>query len=306
MGREKELAMDFSGLRAWQWMIIGTLAGAAVGFAWSNQSTDLERRTGNKDTFRRLVITSDNNAKQGKPAVIRNIVVREPTVDPSNVLVYPVTFEYDTTALPAGLLRRMGAGGNAKADAAEWKSDGIYAETPFYGGRAIKDYLEFAKLPYTDRTGSHKYVPIYYGAAGGFAIVGLLWPASIRLLVLAGLAKAPPPREKKKKKPKHRTGEDVDDMLTKPVAKPVDAGALDALNDAMEANLAGSLTSGGARVTKPGAIEEPVSILMSGGGSTGAPDPTEAPRPMTPEEKKDYAGDYYPVARTAKKDGEPH
>jgi hypothetical protein len=301
--------MELSSLRTWQWMIIGTLAGAAVGFSWSNRSIDLGRN-GNKEMFRQLVRNSAGAVTRGQPAIIRDIVVYEPETDPSNVLVYPVRFKYqqanrvfwqqmDAAAKSGGKLQ--------KPPEPEWQSSGIYAATPFHEGRSIIDYLKLSKLPYTDRSGSGKYVPMYYGAAGGLAVIGLLWPASIRLMIAAGLAKAPPPRPKKEKKPKHRTGEDVDDMITKAAPKKVNAGALDALNDAMEASLASTLSSGGPRVTTPAAVVEPVSVLMSGGGSRNSTDPTEQPAaPMTPEEKKDYAGDYYPVAKTVKKHDEPH
>lgn len=300
--------MELSGLRTWQWMIIGTLAGAAVGFAWSNRSTDLDR-TGDKELFRRLVRNSAGAVTRGQPATVRDIVVFEPETDPSNVLVYPVRFKYQqpNRAFWQQMDAAAKSGGKTqKPPEPEWQPSGIYAATPFHDGRSIIDYLKLSKLPYTDRSGSGKYVPMYYGAAGGLAVIGLLWPASIQLMIYAGLTKAPPPRPKREKKPKHRTGEDVDDMITKATPKKVDAGALDALNDAMEASLASTLSSGGPRVTTPAAVIEPVSALMSGGGSNNAADPTEQRAPMTPEEKKDYAGDYYPVAKTVKKHDEPH
>src|SRR5688572_14527117 len=85
--------MDFTSFRIWQWMIVGTIAGAAVGYAYTNLPNDLER-TGDKDQFRRLVRNSAGAAARNQPAPLRNIVVREPELDPSNVLVYPVTFEF--------------------------------------------------------------------------------------------------------------------------------------------------------------------------------------------------------------------
>lgn len=301
--------MDFSGLRAWQWMIIGTIAGAAVGFAWTNRPTELDGRTGNRDEFRNLVKGSVAAITRGQQPVIRNIVVSEPERDPSNVLVYPVRYEYLDARPGRAFLQQLNAaaknGGKApKPPEPEWKPSGIYASTPFLNDGSIIDYLKLSKLPYTDRSGPGKYIPIYYGAAAGFTVIGLLWPATIQGLILAGLAKAPPPRPKKEKKAKHRTGEDVDHMITKPVEKKVDAGALDALNDAMEASLASTLSSGGPRATTPAAIVEPVSTLMSSGST---PPPPDAPRaPDAPEEKKDYAGDYYPVAKSVKKHDEPH
>jgi hypothetical protein len=290
-------------------MIIGTLAGSAVGFAWSNLPNDIER-TGDERQFRRLVANSAAAAARNQPAPLRNIVVRDPERDPSNVLVYPVTYEFlpqqsfrDRARQVIARANRINATQPAAAAAAtpapQYQSTGIYAVTPFEGNESIIEFLQNRKVSFTDRSGPARYRPVYFGAAGGFVVIGMFWPAMIQMLVRAGLATAPPPREKA---PEHRTGEDVDEMLVKPTAKPIDGNALGALNDQMEANLAGSLSSGEPRASHAVA-EEPVSVLMSGTGARNSSDPTDQPAgPMTPQEKKDFAGQYYPVARVVKKD----
>lgn len=306
--------MDLSGLKFWQWMIIGTLAGAAVGFAWSNLPNDLER-TGDKDQFKVMVRNSVGAAARDQPAPVRNIVVRQPELDPSNVLVYPVTFDY----IPPRSLRdwtrqlrinaRTAKGSATKPavaaevpDAPAYVSSGIYATTPFDGNESIVEFLKNKNVPFSDRSGSGQYMPVYYGAASGFVLIGVLWPAAIQLMIAAGLVKPPP---KKEKVAKHRTGEDVDEMLVKPTAAAVDPNALHKLNDEMEAHLAATLEGGGPSAAAE-APEEHVSTLMSGSGARSSSDPTERPAPQTPEEKKDFAGQYYPVARVVKKDGEAH
>lgn len=294
--------MDVTRFRLWQWMLIGLFAGAAVGYAWTNLPNDLER-TGDREQFRRFVRNNAGTVARGQPPLIRNIVVHEPERDPSNVLVYPVTFEAVQRLSPRQALAAALKPGPKPATPAtpQYTSSGIYAPTPFDGNASIIDFLKNSKVSFTDRSGAGRLMPVYYGAAGGLLLIGILWPATIQMLIRAGLAKAPPPREKKAKV-EHRTGEDVDDMIVKPTAKPVDGLALNKLNDAMEANLAATLTSGGPRAATAEA-EEPVSVLMSGSGSRSASDPTERPAaPMTEQEKKDFAGQYYPVARVVKKD----
>lgn len=303
--------MDVTGLKAWQWMIIGTVAGSVVGFAWTNLPNDLER-TGDRNQFTNLVRRSAGALARNQQPFVRNIVVMEPERDPSDVLVYPVKFEYMQPNRPRSLdqvLKEAAAGKNGAKPAAppapEYVASGIYAPTPFANNQSVIEFLNANKIPFTDRTGNAKYMPVYYGAAGGFAVIGVLWPGVISLMIRTGLAKPPPPKPKKEKV-KHRTGEDVDDMLVKPTVKTADVGALTALNDAMEASLAASLPSGGPRATTPAEAAEPVSIFMSGGGSRNTSDPTEAPVPVAPEEKKDYGGEYYPVAKKVKKHDEPH
>ena len=298
--------MDFSSFRLWQWMLVGTIAGAAVGFAWSNLPNDIER-TGNKQQFINFV--NNGSAVKSPQPLLQKIVVLEPERDPSNVLVYPVTFEYLDRGDPRARFR-LALDRAAKGDktpippeSPKYVKSGIYAPSPFEGYDSVVEFLKKKNASFTDRSGSAKYVPVYYGAGGGFVAIGLIWPGIIRLLISLGLAKAPPPREKKVKA-KHRTGEDVDDMLTKPATKVVDGAALGNLNDAMEASLAAGASSSGARGAA-GSAEEPVSTLMSGNAHLNR-DPGDKPAEMTEQEKKDFAGQYYPVARTTKKDGEAH
>jgi hypothetical protein len=297
--------MDFTSLRWWQWMVIGLLCGSVVGYAWTSMPRELQRN-GFTAQFKSDVRSFNFREKQNMPPRIRNVVVYPPETNPSGVQVYTVQFESSR-----GGFRQRGAAADMSAPALEWRSDGIYAETPFDGDLSVIDYLKKYDVPFTDRTGAMEYLPVYYGAAIGAVGVGVIWPGIISLMIRAGLVRPPPPREKKIKQPRKAHPEPEDDMLVKAGSRGATAGDvanLNSLNDEMEKKLAAGLTPGGPRSATHGSADDPVSVLLSGQGSTTPSDPTAAPLPPAEVEEKDFsAGQYYPVARPhVKKTDTPH
>lgn len=279
--------MDLTSLKRWQWGAIGVAVGAIIGLSWMNMPAD-SGRNGNPNEFIRDVgrLSSGRGAwaaNKDQP-LIKNIVVMKPEADPDGVLVYPVAFD------------RLGLNGKGET---VWSADQINAKTPFFGSQSVVEFLNGRQVSFSDRTGVGQYRPVAMGAAVGLFGLGVLWPAFIGFLVGAGLEK-PKPREPERV---YATG-DLDDGSIKDKKKGVNAKDLtdlNALNDQLEASVGKGLKARGGH-SDAKEVDEIVSKLLAGGGAKNAEDPTAAVPVAQPAEEKEYAGEWYPVARTKHQD----
>lgn len=288
--------MNLVGLRVWQWMLIGTGVGAAIGYAWSDASLDASR-VGDTTLFSRAVADAQRLRAQGKPSPLQNVIVGTPQTDPSGTLVYPVTYDLFARG-PDGKLQRQ-----------HWS---INAKTPFFDARrqqfaSIGDFLTRSDVVFSDRSAEGVIRPVGYGAAGGALAIGLLWPGTLRLMVSAGLAVPPAPRERRPKLPKSSASASATGRKITPAVTGRDVADLNALNDELEQRLADGLSLDAITDKRPPAAE-PVSVLMSGNGAHATSDSTQtAEAESSSDEAKDYKGEWYPVVRpAAKSEAIPH
>lgn len=272
--------MDLTSLKHWHWGIIGLVLGAIVGFSWMSMPNDVAR-SNDANEFKVDVGTVSTGrrypANKDLP-VIRNVVVMPPETDPDGKLIYPVTYD------------RLGV--NAK-DKTVYQAQGIYAKTPFQGNQSVIEFLHDRQVSFSDRTGPGKYRPVGMGAAIGLFTIGFLWPSFIQLLVGAGLEK-PKPREEKKS---YATGTQNDGTI-KDKRKGVNAkdiSDLNSLNDKLEASVGKGLKGRAHSDAKE--VDEIVSKLMASGSAKNTEDPTAVVPIATPEEAKEYQGEWYPVVK---------
>lgn len=129
--------------------------------------------------------------------------------------------------------------------------------------------------------------------AGSALVVGGIWPLVLRLLVGAGYGRKAPP-EPAYDLDRFSHGEVPSaSAAAKPPVSDEDAARLTALQQALEAQLGASETTG---PTAP-APEQPAPAVVT---LSNAPFVPEA-GPQEPEEAKDYKGEFYPVARSGPK-----
>ncbi len=211
--------------------------------------------------------------------LIKNIVILPGETDPDGKLIYPVRFD------------RLGV--NSK-DKTVYQEQGLYAKTPFDGAQSITEFLNERQVSFSDQTGVGQYRPVAMGAAVGLFTVGFLWPAFISLLVGAGLEKPKPQEPKKVYSSGPQNDGTIKDKRKAVTAK--DLTDLNSLNDRLEASVGKGLKARGAH-SDATEVDEIVSKLMSGSGSRNTEDPTAVAPVAQPQEDKEYAGEWYPVAR---------
>jgi hypothetical protein len=287
--------MGIENIKRWQWMILGVLVGLA--FAYMNQASS----PGNDNWSGRKVgqATFERLAKE-KP-IAGNPVIRSLRLFPAQVS--PATGQRVVVVEFDQLLQTK--------DAEVWE----YVPTRF---EAIEPYVPVrGPKPATDQTVEQylaevakenpalasryawwtepKWAYTVWGA-GGFVVIGIVWPTIVNLLIGAGLGRPPAPKEEYDLSRFKGTPEPA------PAPKPVvaDMGSLETLNASLEKDLeaAGVL---GNRSTDPddSVAGEPVIKPLNAGPLDAPPETkTEADKPS--EHFK--GGVFYPVARGGPKE----
>lgn len=273
--------MDLASLKQWQWALIGIVAGAIIGLSWMRMPASTGRNA-DPNEFKMIVGNVSSGARypvNKDLPLVKNIQILPPETDPDGKLVYSVRFD------------RLGV--NAK-DQTVYQEQWLNAKTPFEGNQSIIDFLAQRGVSFSDRTGVGQYRPVAMGAAVGLFSVGFLWPAFISFLVGAGLEK-PKPKEVERI---YASGPQNDGTIKekKKGVSAKDVSDLNALNDRLEASVGKGLKARGGK-NQDSEVEEIVSKLMSGSGARNTEDPTAASVPAAPQEEKEYAGEWYPVAR---------
>ncbi|MGD0461254.1 MAG: hypothetical protein ABSB74_02080 [Tepidisphaeraceae bacterium] len=127
---------------------------------------------------------------------------------------------------------------------------------------------------------------------GSFLVVGVIWPALLQVMVKGGLGRTKPEEfDLRRYKPSP-----VPSAVAKPttVVTKDDMQQLREMEEALEASLkASAATSGPAAEPQAQPAAPAIKVL---GGSEPA-----AALPQTPEEPKEYQGEFYPVVRPAEK-----
>jgi hypothetical protein len=255
--------MDLISLKYWHWIVLGFIAGGMLGYAWTGFDPQMPRSGDLQDFRYHTGSVGLAEAVKDLPR-ITNVKRLAPDLDPQGKTIYPITYD------------RLGTNKDGKA---VYQEQGLYITEPFHDGKSFEAFMGERKVPFADRAGPMKYVPVGYGMAVGIIGIGLIWPTMIRLLVGAGFAAPKPPKPEKK----YASG-DQDDGTIKPKKR------------------LGFSFAGGARTPDPFAAKPVVDTTSDADvsklfTSTGKPAEELVAAPAAAEEKKDYGGEYYPVAR---------
>ncbi|MGD0390670.1 MAG: LysM domain-containing protein [Tepidisphaeraceae bacterium] len=125
---------------------------------------------------------------------------------------------------------------------------------------------------------------------GTFLIVGVIWPTLLAVMIKGGLGRMTP-QEYDLSRFKSGPEPSVAAAPAAVVSKS-DMQRLRELEESMEATLKATAAPSAGTAPPPEVKGAPAEVKKLGGGPDEAP-----PLPMVPEEKKDYQGEYYPVAK---------
>ncbi len=287
--------MDLTDLKRWQWAVLGVLGGLAVGYARTQMDPSPNARTLSRERFENELFA---NPIEGKIPRIDDIVVYPPVEG-----VYTLNF---TWYVPS----EDGKGWTPQPWSLTVK--GNYAGT----NENIVDWLARQKKDFPQIHYSYRWYDIaptaYYIWSGvGLVLVGGVWPSLIGLMTGAGLV---PKREKKvaaydldRFSAGNTGGSGAEESSAVPALTDEQLAErqsqLDDMVDRMEERVADLRMTG-----TPAA-----GANASGGSSTAGTKPIQilsdkplevAAGPAQPEEKKEYAGEFYPTVRVHKKDDE--
>jgi hypothetical protein len=292
--------MEFTDIRPWQWAIVGAGVGCALAYAWTSVEPNLGRGI-EPDTFRNLVgLISDEPISKGKP-VIDDIVVYPEEKDGYGLRVQQVSFgvlhqtvdgKYFAYRPSHAIvqLEKVGASPSVEQMIEQRRTE--------LGSEPGAAYATFSR-PLTQSPGK------YYGvsAAIGAATLGIAWPLFMQILIGAGLAPKPEKKEPKfdLSKYKSKGGSDSPKKAVKPGMTSGDLAELDALNAKLEGSVGAGLPGRSGAAPQSLASAEAIRKLDGTADASG-------PVPEKPaEDPKNFAGEWYPVARPAKHDEQkPH
>ncbi len=170
----------------------------------------------------------------------------------------------------------------------------------------IREYLADVQEKYPDAQISYSYAWYYepakmyaLGAGVGLVLVGGIWPSIVGLMTGAGIWG--PRRRASSEDDAYlaQFGKGGDEPTVTTATVPADDGKMDDLEAAMLAKLDGFGSGDGQRESD--SIDEEVEVRKLTGGALETPEETEA---REAEEKRQYQGDFYPVARPGGKKDE--
>jgi hypothetical protein len=182
------------------------------------------------------------------------------------------------------------------------KDQEIYIPWNPNGTKTVLDWLQDAEkdYPWVHHSFAWWKVPEYCSMVwigSTFAVIGVVWPMTLSLLTTAGLGRPPV----KDKYDISRFGSGVSKNKApapKPRAEMTEAELkqLSALNDALTASIKEGLPTGASPAP---AAHAPAGQQIPGRIFTSAPAQAPVPIIEQPKEDKEFAGEFYPVARPA-------
>lgn len=316
--------MGLENLKFWHWMIIGVLLGVGYGYVKSQFPAETQDgvRTRDRGQFQQDLASG---------AILRKLVLH-PAVDGQEWLTGEIylrpngsVFQTVRPQPPGG--RRWWPRTNAAAsqpaaarplpEGGHWGKLDLLAAQPT---RASKDYKtnvtgreylawvqkEYGNRPYAEHDVNYRFawweVPTYcmaiYGA-GGFVVIGVIWPSLIAVMMGAGLVKRPPKDDFDLSKYKP---EEVDAAAAKPTVTQQDQDDLAALNAQLEAGVQDMLQTS-TTPTIDHAAEHAAVVKKLETRQMDAKEGAIA----APEAPKEYGGEFYPVAKPhGQKSDKPH
>lgn len=293
--------MGIEQLKRWHWIVIGLLAGLALGYVWSSADPVTEGRNYNQRDFERDLT---RRLPDGSGPMIRHVVLRPIVTDYQGKQVQQVTLD----------VARMGS----QSGKIYWEARQMLATIPYepmrFGGMmpdpqqasggkpfTVGDFLaEMNKnndMPVKFRYGweSERPVAIAIWTVGAVVVVGGLWPTFLGLLVGAGMARKP---EKKEEYDLDRFGKtsvpEAPRYQPKPEVSEEERDRLNDMNRKLEEQLkgAGVLTDGSAEDEDPeGKILAPAVRKLDGGPLETTP----AAKKQDEDDEVEVKGEFYPV-----------
>ena len=282
--------MELQNLKRWHWVMIGALVGLGLAFGYTRWDSSATAPTIGIRTFQEDLLRQERRA-EGDPFIIRNLKLNPPEVIDGKVQ-WVMTFDY------LDFRRRSVA--RTQTTASEPFRVEIVNNTEFSSNQElpnIRVYLDSVKA--TNDTFNYRYVwwrePTWayiLWIGGAVVLIGGIWPTLLNLLVGAGLGR--PPREPKDEYDLSRFGKGRPDPVVESAISEVDPEALDEVTRAYESNLGELADEAAPAESTPGedAGLTPVRPLTAS--------PADDPLPPTTaqeEEEKEFAGEFYPVAR---------
>jgi prepilin-type N-terminal cleavage/methylation domain-containing protein/prepilin-type processing-associated H-X9-DG protein len=257
--------MSIENLKTWHWLLIGAIIGLLVGYASTFAGPD-------RDSVMRAPLTAGQFAENlgrdidGQPFI--KDVVLHPAHGGQNFVTGEVLF------------------------GDRYKPFAFYAEIPFKRGAvtspSVREFIETAvqrnaKITYAYAWSEAIWFILLSRAAIGAILIGGLWPVLLNLMIGAGFGR--------KKTADVRY--DLDRFKGEPPPQdtqpsPVDHQHLQELEEELEQNLLNQ-TATMTQATAPTQAAAVIKQLNS--------DPLETHVTPTPEEEKDYRGEFYPVAK---------
>lgn len=288
--------MGIENLNRWHWILVGLVAGLALGYVWTSAGNEPDVPRVAQDDFERKIVLKHPRTEE---PLIRDVVIGPPIEarllgDGTREVIQVVTFDElkDTRDRQSTAYVRR------------W----LDAHVPYKPRRhveakpdmTIADYLAQVKAKndfVTYRTGYEQIPWVSYAIwiGGCVLVIGGIWPTIINLLIRAGLAKKPV--EKKEEYDLERFGKTPEPAIAQvqpgPKITAEDEDRLAEVTAKLEQELAGaglSHTSGTA--AQGGAADAPAVRQLSAG-------PIEPSNlvPVHDDEPKEYKGEFYPVVR---------
>lgn len=294
--------MQVQDVPRWAWALTGAVVGLLIAYVWTGSEPGVGRDVSGQQFRNYAVRTSNHEAARGEP-ILTDIVVYPPVQGAYGRPVYPVTFKE---------LRFLG-------DKPVRVSRGVNAEVPFIersenANNTVIDFLRSieARNPQMrwryaiEREAKYAYA---IGAGAGLILIGGVWPSLVRLLVGAGLG-----RVDKQEKPENPTRRSS--MPSKAVAPDLapkgpsaaDERALRDYTSELESKV-GPIASdpSSAGDGRPTTHVEPRDAVVKPLGGTNASSGESTQTPHIEEAKEDvkFEGEWYPVARPARRDPKP-
>jgi hypothetical protein len=288
--------MQIQDLKWWAWAIIGLVVGLGMSYAYSNWDRSLQYPAGNKQNFQRWLLRVDTRY-EGNPPVITDITLH-PTVDEKALRV---TYSQLDTEKQQYIKYEFTERQPVMID-----SRASHGTEYGYAKRApdIRTYLEAVKAANPDSHLSyqwafweeHNWTYIIFTTAC-VLIIGVAWPILLRLLVGAGFGRPPKPEDEYDLS---RFGQGGDEAVAAtaerdPAAEEADLAAVTA---AYEARI-------GKGVDEDEEIESAIAEAQATSGApirqlrTGSAAEEISAKQAQEDEDREYAGEFYPVARPA-------
>lgn len=285
--------MRIEDLKRWHWIVIGAIAGLLLGFVYSGLEPAKPGRSISQDDFRGLATRlSQSEATKDQP-LVRNVVVYPPEMGAYGKPVHLVRLEW--------LHHEQGKPGSYAYMPAHMNAEVPFVRNGSNPQNSVIDFLAQAKQqnPKLDYRMAWERNPTTLYAMttiGGVVLIGGVWPTLVGLLVGAGLGRAPDPKagydlDRFGKFDAKDEAEALGVVNEKKTVSEDEKAELDAMVRKLEQSVGGGGVSGASAASDSPHQHEPIRQLSN------KPLETATPVARTPEEEKEFAGEYYPVAR---------
>ena len=292
--------MGIEYFKRWHWVILGAIAGIAMGYAWcALEAGNPEGRRGDKTRFETEIQLKD--PKTNLPLI-------------KNITIYPPEVAFDGKSVNTVTWDRLA---EDKQGRTAWIRKSMTVENPYkpvYGSAdpnmTFRDYLKQLasqnnSLKYRDAWWLVPRNGMLLGAVAGMIVIGGVWPSLLNLMIGAGLGRKYDPKAAEEKRPSWYGKSSTKSKTSEPAKPRVSAEDEQRMRD-LTANYEKSLAGAGMAVTS-GVGGNEAAGSASGGVRKLEGGPLQQVTPLKrPEDDDDIEvkGEYYPVLIHHKKQHE--